>query len=323
LTAANGLYEGKVLVTGGAGFIGSHLVDALVARGNDVRVVDDLSSGRRENLVSVERDVDFIEADLVDPGVAVRACDGVEVVFHVAALPGVPVSMEQPARCDRNNVGATVNLLEAAKDKGCRRFIFSSSASVYGDAGPSPQVETATPRPGSPYAASKLCCETYLKTFAEAFGLDCVSLRYFNVYGPRQPVGSSYSAVFPAFIGRMLDGREPVVYGDGLQTRSFVYVSDVVRANLLAADRASPLAGETLNIAADGCVTVLEVVQHINTALGTDIEPIHADPRPGDVRESRADVERAKTFLGFTPEVSLDAGIAPTVEFFKGSERSS
>ena len=307
----------SALVTGGAGFIGSHLVEALVARGADVRVVDNLSTGRRENLAPFEGRIDFIEADLSDADVAARACEGMGIVFHVAALAGVPFSMERPVECAENNVMATVKVLSAAKDAGVRRVVFSSSSSIYGGEGPFPQVETAEPSPKNPYAASKLCCEVYLRTFVAAFGMDCVSLRYFNVYGPRQPAMSRYSAVFPAFISRMLKGEAPIVHGDGLQTRSFCYVSDVVRANLLAAGREQPFAGEALNVAGDMRASVLDIVRGVNAALGTNIAPVHADPRPGDVRDSCADVTRAKDLLGFASEVVIEDGIGRTVEHFR------
>jgi UDP-glucose 4-epimerase len=307
----------KVLVTGGAGFIGSHLVDALVARGAAVRVVDNLSSGKLENLTSVMDRIEFVEADLTDADVAARACEDVEVVFHIAALGGVPASMERPLDYVRHNVMATANILVGAKDSAVRRIVFSSSSSVYGGEGPFPQRETAEPLPRDPYAASKLNCEIFLKTFATAFGTDCVSLRYFNVYGPRQSMEGHYAAVFPAFISRMLKGEAPVIYGDGLQTRAFIYVSDVVRANLLAMDREAPLAGEVMNVAGDGRVNVLDIVRSINTALGTDIAPTHTDSRPGDVRDSWADVARAKDLLGFSAEVSIDEGVGRTIEHFR------
>jgi len=308
--------SGNALVTGGAGFIGSHLVEALVARGANVRVVDNLSTGRRENLASVEKRIEFIEADLSDADVAARACDGMEVVFHVAALGGAPASMERPLDYVRHNVVATANVLVAAKVSGVRRIVFSSTSSIYGGEGPFPQRETAEPRPKHPYAASKLCCEVYLQTFATVFGVDCVALRYFNVYGPRQPVKSQYSAVFPAFISRILEGRPPIVHGDGLQTRAFSYVSDVVRANISAADREAPFAGEVINVAGGDPVSVLDIARCVNVALGTDIGPVHSDPRPGDVRDSMADLERAKALLGFTPQVGIDEGVASTVKYF-------
>ncbi len=307
----------NALVTGGAGFIGSNLVDALVSAGTAVRVVDNLSTGRLRNLDPVMDRIEFIEGDLTRPDVAARACDGMEVVFHVAALAGVPFSMEQPVASDRNNVGATVNLLAAAKDAGCRRLVFSSSSSVYGGDGPFPQVETAEPRPKNPYAASKLCCEVYLRTFATAFGTDCVSLRYFNVYGPKQAVKSRYSAVFPAFITRMLRGEPPLVHGDGTQGRDFTYVSDVVRANMLAAEREAPFEGEAVNVAANRETNLLDLVAAVNAYLGTDIAPVFEPGRAGDVWHSRGDTTRAEELLGFKAEVSIEEGIGRTIEHLR------
>jgi len=310
------------LVTGGAGFIGSHMVEALVASGAAVRVVDNLSTGRRENLNPFMKRIDFIEGDLTDPDVAARACDGVDAVFHLAALGGVPASVERPLDYARHNVIATVNVLVAARDSGVRRIVFSSTSSIYGGEGPFPQRETVEPRPTHPYAASKLSCEAFLKAFATAYGTDCVSLRYFNVYGPRQPVKSRYASVFPAFVSRMLKGEAPVVHGDGLQTRAFVYVTDVARANLLAMAREEPFAGEVINVACDDRASVLEIARRISAVLGTDIAPVHEGPRPGDVRDSWADMTRARELLGFTSEVSIDDGIARTVDYFRSVAES-
>jgi len=310
------------LVTGGAGFIGSHIVEALVASGTTVRVVDNLSTGLRENIDPFRDRIDFIEDDLTNPDVAARACDGVGSVFHLAALGGVPASVERPLDYARHNVIATVNVLVAARDSGVRRIVFSSTSSIYGGEGPFPQHEKEEPRPTHPYAASKLSCEAFLKAFATAYGTDCVSLRYFNVYGPRQPVKSRYASVFPAFVSRMLKGEAPIVHGDGHQTRAFVYVTDVVRANLLAMAREEPLAGEVINVACDDRASVLEITRRINAALGTDIAPVHEEPRPGDVRDSWADMTRAKELLGFTSEVSIDDGIGRTVDFFRSVAES-
>lgn len=313
--------SGKALVTGGAGFIGSNLVEALVSRGGEVRVVNNFLTGRRENLAPFVKPggerIDFIEGDLTDPEVAARACDGVEVVYHLAALPGVPHSMERPAETARHNVLATVNVLAAAKDAGVRRVVFSSSSSVYGGDGPFPQREDAPPRPMSPYAASKLSCEWYCRTFAEAFGTDVVSLRYFNVFGPRQPVRSRYSAVFPAFITRMLRGERPVVHGDGHTTRDFTYVGDIVRANVLAAERGKPFAGEVINIGAGERTDLLELVSMLNRALGTDLEPVHEAERPGDVPDSLADTARARELLGYAPAVGIAEGLELTIDHFR------
>ena len=309
--------HGKMLVTGGAGFIGSNLVEELVRRGEDVRVVDNLLTGRRENIEPFAERIEFIEADLSDFDAAREAVRGVGVIFHVAALPSVPVSMERPLDTTRHNVVATANVLVAARDSGARRIVFSSSSSVYGGEGPFPQSETAPTHPRSPYAAAKLCCETYIRTFSEAFGMDAVSLRYFNVFGPRQPLRGSYSAAFPAFITRMLRGDPPVIYGDGRQSRDFTYVSNVVRANLLAAERSEPFAGEPINIAAGADTSLLELVSVLNGVLGTSLEPVFEPERPGDVKRSLADITRARELLGYEPEVGFEEGLRRTVEHFK------
>jgi len=310
--------EKTALVTGGAGFIGSNLVEALVARGERVRVVDNLSTGRRENLAPFAGRIEFIEGDLCDAEVARNSCESADCVYHVAALPSVPLSMADPAATTRHGVLATVNALVAAKDAGARRFVFSSSSSVYGGEGPFPQREDSPGRPKNPYAAAKLCCETYVRTFAEAFGMDAISLRYFNVFGPRQPAKGDYAAVFPAFIGRMLLGVRPVIFGDGLQSRDFCYVSDVAAANLRAGDSTRRFAGEAVNVAAGRETNLVELVGMLNRVLGTDLEPIFEPERPGDVRRSLADVSLARELLGHVAKVSVEAGLAPTAEHFRG-----
>jgi UDP-glucose 4-epimerase len=309
-------HKGKVLVTGGAGFIGSNIAEELVSSDDDVRVVDNLSTGRIENILPFIDSIEFIDGDLCDPHVARHACSDVDCVYHTAALPSVPVSMERPADTTKHGVLATVNLLTAAKDSGIRRLVFSSSSSVYGGEGPFPQREDATPRPRNPYAASKVCCETYVKTFAEAFGLDAVSLRYFNVFGPRQAIDSQYAAVFPAFISRMLQGEAPVIYGDGLQSRDFTYVSDVVRANLRAGRSERRFSGEVVNVAAGRETNLLELVSLLSAILGTDLEPIHEPERPGDTRRSLGDTRRALELLGHVSAVEVDEGLRRTVRYW-------
>ena len=318
---------GLMLVSGGAGFIGSNLAEGLLARGERVRVVDNLSTGRRENVLALQKEfgpsLEFVEGDLCDPGVARGAVEGARVVFHVAALPSVPVSMENPVETTRHGVLATVNVLTAAKDAGVRRVVYSSSSSVYGGKGPFPQRETTEPRPLNPYAASKLCCEIYVRAFAEAFGLDGVSLRYFNVFGPRQPEAGPYSAVLPAFITRMLRGERPVIFGDGGQTRDFTYVSDVVAANVRAAGREAPLGGEVINIAAGRQTSLLELVAMINRDLGTDLAPVFRPERPGDCRASCADVTLAREKLGHEAECTVEKGLRSTIEYFRGLQGSA
>jgi len=307
----------KMLVTGGAGFIGSNLVEELVRRGEDVRVADNFLTGKRENLAGVLDRIELVEADLSEFEAARAVCRGVDVIFHLAALPSVPVSMERPLDTTRHNIVATANLLVAARDAGARRLVFSSSSSVYGGEGESPQREDSPPSPKSPYAAAKLCCEVYVRTFCEAFGMDAVCLRYFNVFGPRQPPGGPYSAVFPAFITRMLAGEPPVIYGDGHQSRDFTYVSNVVRANLLAARRSGPLAGEAVNVAGGNETSLLELVDLLNATMATSLAPVFEPERPGDVKRSRADISRASELLGYEPEVGFEEGLRRTVEYFR------
>jgi UDP-glucose 4-epimerase len=317
--------DGLMLVTGGAGFIGSNLAEELLARGETVRIVDNLSTGRRENAAGLQEkfgsSLDFVEGDLCDMETARRSVDGAGVVFHVAALPSVPVSMENPVETTRHGVLATVNVLAAAKDAGARRVVFSSSSSVYGGLGPFPQRESAPPRPANPYAASKLCCEIYVRAFAEAFGLDGISLRYFNVFGPRQPLHGPYSAVFPAFITRMLRGERPVIFGDGKQTRDFTYVADTVAANICAAGADRRFRGEVVNVAAGRHTSLLDLVAMINRRLGTGLDPVHDPERPGDVRDSFADVTLARELLGHEAEHAVEDGLGPTIEHFRGIAR--
>jgi nucleoside-diphosphate-sugar epimerase len=245
------------------------------------------------------------------------ACRGVDAIFHLAALPSVPKSMEQPIACTHNGLVATVNVLTAAKNEGVRRVVYSSSSSIYGGVAELPQKESATPFPKSPYAASKLCGETYAQTYSRAFDLDVISLRYFNVFGPRQSADSSYGAALPKFIIRMLSGEQPIIYGDGMQSRDFTFVDNVVNANLLAAECPERLGGEPVNIAAGHETTLLEIVDLINQCLGTTLDPIFKETRAGDVRHSWADLHRAGSILGYTPEISLLEGINRTIGYFQ------
>lgn len=308
---------GRALVTGGAGFIGSNLVEALVFQGVDVRVVDNLSTGKRDNLALFEDKIEFILGDLCDLEAARCACESVDCVYHVAALSSVPLSEERPLETTRHGVTATVNVLTAAKDAGVRRVVYSSSSSIYGGEGPFPQEEDAPPTPKGSYAVSKLCGELYVRVFAEAFGLDGVSLRYFNVFGPRQPVQGYYSAVLPAFISRMLKGERPVVFGDGLQTRDFTYVSDIVSANVRAGGCGRCFKGEVVNVAAGRETNLLELVEFLNRILETDLEPVHGAERPGDTRRSLGDPSRAKELLGHVVEVGVEEGLRKTVDYFR------
>jgi nucleoside-diphosphate-sugar epimerase len=307
---------GHYLVTGGAGFIGSNLVSALVERGESVRVLDDFSTGRRENLDPVRECVELVEGDLRERPTVDRAVEGVRCVLHLGALPSVPGSIADPLSTHAVNATGTLNLLIAAEQAGVQRFVFSSSCAVYGDSPVLPKVETMVPAPKSPYAASKLAGEHYCRSFTEIFDLEAVSLRYFNVFGPRQDPRSQYAAVIPNFVTAMLRGQPPVIYGDGRQSRDFVYVANVVQANLLAASTAE-IGGRVFNIATGQRHTLLDLVYAINSILGTDLNPTEAPPRPGDVRHSLADITAAGETLGYRPGVSFREGLRRTVAWYR------
>jgi len=305
-----------VLVTGGAGFIGSHLVGALVARGDKVRVLDDFSTGHRRNLASWSGDIDLIEGDCANPAAAARAVDGVEVVFHQAAVPSVPRSVADPVGTDRAKVGWTVTMLEAARRAGVRRFVFAASSAAYGETPSLPKVETMLPRPLSPYAAQKLAGEHYCRIFFESHGLETVALRYFNVFGARQDPASDYAAVIPRFATAISAGTPVTLYGDGLQSRDFTPVTDVVRANLLASS--SPQAvGQVINVARGERMTLLELVAALGRAAGRIPEVRHLPPRAGDVRHSLADIGRARELLGFEPTRDLDGALRDVLHAYE------
>ena len=304
------------LVTGGAGFIGSNIVTTLLARGHTVRVLDNFSTGRRENLAQFLDRIDLIEGDLRDPAAVRRAVRGVRTVLHLGALPSVPESVEDPLASHEVNATGTLNLLTAAEEAGVERVVLSSSCAVYGDDPALPKVESMLPAPKSPYAASKLAAEHYCRTFNETFDLETVCLRYFNVFGPRQDPASQYAAVIPNFITAMLRGQPPTIFGDGEQTRDFVYVANVVEANLLAA--AAPAApGSVLNVAAGAQYSLLDLVAALNDILGTHITPVHAPPRPGDIRHSYADINAAHHTLGYAPTVDLHKGLRRTLTWYR------
>ena len=302
------------LVTGGAGFIGSHLVEALVKEGWKVTVVDNLATGKLSNLDGVLSKIDFVEADIRDRTAMEKVCEGVEVVFHEAALASVPRSMAEPWETTDVNILGTLSVLEAAAHKGVRRVVAASSSSVYGNAKRYPVEEDDPLSPLSPYAASKLCNEHYLKVFNDSFGVETVALRYFNVFGPRQSPDSPYAPVIPKFISLMKEGKNPVVFGDGTQARDFVYVENVVMANLLAAD--SPEAkGEVFNISGGQPITILELVDMLNELLDTSLKPRLAPPRPGDPKKSSASLKKAKEILGFEIKVPFKEGLRRTVKW--------
>ena len=312
----------NVLVTGGAGFIGSHVAEALVAAGHDTRVLDDLSAGFVENLVP---GCELIVGDVADAAVVAGAVAGREVVFHLAAHRAVSRSVEDPLATDRANTHGTLTVLKMAADAGVRRVVYSSSSSVYGGAAPLPTAESATVLPKSPYAVTKVAGENYCRVAAELYGVETVALRYFNVFGPRQRPGSPYSAVIPLFIDALRSGVPPTVHGDGHQSRSFVYVTDAVAANLAAA--AAPPAvcrGQAYNIAGLRRVDLLGLLDILGEVLGVQYRASHVEPRPGDVRHSEGDIRQAQRRLGWAPQVSLEEGLARTAEWLCGplSERS-
>lgn len=304
------------LVTGGAGFIGSHIATALVERGDRVRVLDNLSSGFRHNLAHLGDQVEFVEGDAADSQVMSRAVDGVEVVYHEAALASVPASVRDPLASHDACATATVNVLAAAQRAGVRRVVLAASSAAYGDRPTPVKREADALDPLSPYAAAKIASEFYCQAFTKSMGLETVCLRYFNVYGPRQDPASEYSAVIPIFVSKMLTGERPTVFGDGLQSRDFVFVSDVVTANLLAAD-SSKAVGESINIACGRQSSLLDLVAAINAALGADIEPEFAEARAGDVRNSLADISKAQECLGYEPAIDLNHGLRLSIEYYR------
>ena len=304
------------LVTGGAGFIGSHIVEELLKRGHRVRVLDNFLTGKRENLALFAERIELVEGDIRDPDVCGRAVEGMDYVLHQAALPSVPRSVADPITTNEINVRGTLNVLRAASEAGVKRLVFASSSSCYGDDPTLPKREGAEGRPLSPYAVSKLAGEKYLQVFALTYGLETVSLRYFNVFGPRQDPFSQYAAAIPLFISRILRSEPPTVFGDGEQSRDFTYVANVVEANLLACE-APGASGSVFNIACASRVTVNDLIRKINEGLGTSIQPVHIDARPGDIRHSFADISAAKAVLGFSPLVGFDEGLKETIFWYQ------
>ena len=311
----------NVLVTGGAGFIGSHLVEGLVRQGHKVRVLDNFFSGKRENLRAVQHDIEILPGDCSDPDAARRGVKQVEVVYHQAALPSVARSVQDPIASHRGNATATLTMLTAARDAGVRRFLYAGSSSVYGDQPGLPKRETAPPRPLSPYAVGKLTGEHYLAVFHRLYGLETLTLRYFNVFGPRQDASSPYSGVISLFISALLQGNVPIIYGDGKQSRDFTYVANVVDANLRALKVEKPT-GEVLNVATGKRVTLLRLLAILARQIGRPAEARHAEARAGDVRHSLADVSRARKRLGYRPQVGLEAGLKDTVEWYRKALRA-
>jgi nucleoside-diphosphate-sugar epimerase len=306
----------KYLVTGGAGFIGSNICRRLINEGSFVRVVDNLITGKKSNLSNIINDIEFIEADMGDKSIAHEVMKDIDIVLHQGALPSVPRSVEDPAETHRHCVDATFTLLLAARDTQVKRFVFAASSSAYGDTPVLPKVETILPQPLSPYAAAKLTGEYYAKTFYEVFGLETISLRYFNVFGPYQDPASQYAAAIPAFVTAILKDESPVIYGDGEQSRDFTYIDNVVEANLLAA-RAEHTTGEVLNVACGQRVTVNQIIEMINELVGKDVKPVYTDPRPGDVKHSLADITFAAKTIGYKPTVPFKEGLEKAIDWYR------
>ncbi len=309
----------KALVTGGGGFIGSNVVRALLERGDDVRVLDNFSTGSRTNLSGLESDVQLVEGDLRSYERVHAAVRGVEVVFHQGALPSVPRSVQDPLTTTAVNIEGTLNVLLAARDEGVRRIVNASSSSVYGNTGELPRVETQSPDPISPYAVAKLAAERFCTSFSRVYGMEIVSLRYFNVFGPYQDPTSQYAAVVPRFIHSIAHGEPVTIYGDGEQSRDFTFVDNVVRANLLAAD-AEGVGGEILNVATGGSVTVNALADTIGKLLGKPVEKSYEPARDGDVLASWADVSEARRLLGFEPEVDFEDGLRRAADHLLGKD---
>jgi nucleoside-diphosphate-sugar epimerase len=310
---------GIALVTGGAGFIGSHIASGLIRAGARVRIIDDLSTGYRENIAEIGGEVDFVEATLADESAMRRALEDVELVFHEAAIPSVPRSVENPRQTHIASVDSTFALLLAARDKRVKRVVYAASSSAYGDQPTLPKIETMLPDPLSPYAVAKLVGEYYCQVFTRVYGLETISLRYFNVFGPRQDPSSQYSGVISRFISALLSDQQPVIYGDGEQSRDFTYIDNVVVANLKAAETTNGI-GQVINIANGEKVTLNELLDQLKQLTGrNNAQADYREARAGDVRHSLADTTRAREFLGFAPQVDLQTGLKLTMDWWKNS----
>jgi nucleoside-diphosphate-sugar epimerase len=309
------------LVTGGAGFIGSHLTEELVRRGHAVRVLDNLSTGKIRNLQHIGG-VQFVEGDLAEMSVARRAVEGMDYVLHQAAIPSVPRSVRDPITSNRANIDATLNVLVAARDAGVRRLVFAGSSSEYGDTPTLPKREDLPPSPLSPYALQKAVGTEYCRLFTRLYGFETVVIRYFNVFGPRQDPSSPYSGVISLFATALIEGRQPIIYGDGEQTRDFTYVANVVDGVLRACD-APQAAGEAINVACGTRISLNELLRVMNTIVGTSIQAIYKEPRPGDVRDSQADITKAKKLLGYTPIVGLEEGLRHTLAWCRAESAAA
>ena len=308
----------RALVTGGAGFIGSNLCRCLVEKRWVVRVIDDLSTGSLDNLAGVSDEIDFIEGDMADWEQTQKAVEGADYIFHQAAIPSVVLSVEDPAASNRTNVVGTLNLLTAAKDAGVKRVVYASSCAVYGDSSNSKNDEEILPKPLSPYAVTKLAGEYYCQVFQQVYGLETVCLRYFNVFGPRQRPDNPYSGVISIFIDHLIRKERPTIFGDGEQSRDFVFVSNVVEANLLAME-VPAASGQVFNIAGGGEVSVNQLFATLDRLLQANLSPIYREHRPGDIKHSRADITRARQVLGYSPRIGFEEGLRQTIEWQQGS----
>jgi len=310
----------KYLVTGGAGFIGSNIAERLVERGHEVVVLDNLSTGHERNLAHIRKDITFIAGDIRDAAAAKRALAGVEYVFHEAALASVPRSIEDPVLVNDVNIGGTLRMLEESRRAGVKRFVYAASSSAYGDTEALPKIETMTPRPLSPYAASKLAGEHYCAVYAKVYGLSTVALRYFNIFGPRQDPKSQYAAVIPIFITSVLGGASPTIFGDGEQSRDFTFVENVVEANIRAA-ACGEAQGQVVNVACGTRYTLNELFARIRDIVGSAVRPRYAEPRAGDIKHSLADIGAARDLIGYSVAVPFEEGLRRTVEWYREKAR--
>ena len=318
MTQTMEFYRGKpVLVTGGSGFIGSHLVRGLLASGARVRVLENFSSSDIENLLDIQNQIEIIRGDITEPDDCRKAADGIKVIFHLAARGSVPGSVADPIGYNHVNITGTLNILDAARAAGVGRVVYSASSSAYGDTAELPKKETMMPTPKSPYAVGKYTGELYAAVYSSVYQLSTISLRYFNVFGPRQNPKSHYAAVIPAFIAAGVEGRNPMIYGDGGQTRDFCHVDNVVYANMLSGQCPKKLSGEVINIACGQNISLLELLAKIGQLLGRTIKAEHQPPRAGDVRDSLADITRAREVIGYEPKVYFDDGLKQTVDWYR------
>ena len=307
----------KFLITGCAGFIGSHALERVLADGHEAVGVDDFSTGKRENIAASKGRFELIEGDLCDPAIAQRAVRGVDCILHFASIPSVPRSLDKPVENLHSSVTSTVTMLDAAVKAGVKRVVQSTSSACYGDSAPLYKAEDQLPEPLSPYAVAKLAQEYYGYAFSASFGIDCVALRYFNVFGPRQDPTSEYSAVIPKFITLMLQGKHPIIFGDGTQSRDFIYVSNVIDGNIMAAQYPGSFKGQVFNLACGVRTDINELVAKLNNILETSLEPVYAPQRPGEILHSLADTGKAKRILEYSPRVDFEQGLRLTVDSFR------